>query len=131
MLAGMIAPEKPPMRIANSASSFATLRVLKFGPFVRSPPDTWPSGLEPWEAAALSVWQPLQRSANSCAPCSSADESTLISSVSQPVRMAPAIRAAARARLRLMGRAYYPPPYGPLLAPDSSHCTARRDRLRR
>ena len=47
MFAGMIAPEKPPLRMANSTSSVATLRVSKFGPLVRSPPETWPSGFEP------------------------------------------------------------------------------------
>ena len=47
MFAGMIAPEKPPLRIAKSASSRSTLRTLKFGPLVRSPPASWPSGLEP------------------------------------------------------------------------------------
>ena len=48
MFAGMIAPEKPPLRIAKSASSSAHLALtLKFGPLVRSPPWSWPSGFEP------------------------------------------------------------------------------------
>ena len=71
MFAGMIAPEKPPLRMAKSTSSLSTSRMLKFGPFVRSPPETWPSGFEPWAAPASSVWQPLQRSLKSWAPCSS------------------------------------------------------------
>ena len=47
MFAGMIAPEKPPLRIAKSTSSRLSLRTLKFGPLVRSPPWSWPSGFEP------------------------------------------------------------------------------------
>ena len=59
--AGMIAPEKPPFRIAKSTSSRLSLRWLKFGPFVRSPPWSWPVGFDPYAFAALKVWQPEQR----------------------------------------------------------------------
>jgi len=59
---GMIAPEKPPLRIANSTSSIVSLRWSKFGPLVRSPPWSWPSGFEPYAFAALKVWHPEQRS---------------------------------------------------------------------
>ena len=45
MFAGMIAPEKPPLRIANSTSSRFSLRTLKFGPLVRSPPSSCPRRL--------------------------------------------------------------------------------------
>ena len=44
------------------------MRTLKFGPLVRSPPASCPSGLEPYEFAASSVWQPEQRSLKSVAP---------------------------------------------------------------
>ena len=37
MFCGMIAPEKPPLRIANSASSFVTLRLSRLGPVGGSP----------------------------------------------------------------------------------------------
>ena len=47
MFAGMMAPEKPPLRIAKSTSSRLSLRTLKFGPLVRSPPCSAPGGLEP------------------------------------------------------------------------------------
>jgi plastocyanin len=67
-LAGMIAPENPPFRMANRTSSFVSLRTLKFGPSVRSPPVTFPSGLDPLVPAASSVWQPLQRSLKMTAP---------------------------------------------------------------
>ena len=73
MLAGMIAPEKPPLRIANRTSSRLSLRTSKFGPLVRSPAATVPAGLEPRASAALIVWQPAQRSWKSSAPrCRSA-----------------------------------------------------------
>ena len=62
MFAGMIPPEKPPLRIAKSTSSLFSLRTLKFGPFVRSPPCSCPSGFEPYALAASKVWQPEQRS---------------------------------------------------------------------
>src|SRR3954464_15554983 len=67
-LAGMIAPEKPPLRIANRTSSFFSLRTLKFGPFVRSPPLISRLDLEPDVAAASSVWQPPQRWLKRSAP---------------------------------------------------------------
>ena len=62
MFAGMMPPEKPPLRIANSTSSRLSLRTLKFGPLVRSPPCSAPGGLEPYALAASSEWQPEQRS---------------------------------------------------------------------
>src|SRR3954451_12531300 len=68
MLAGMIAPEKPPLRIAKSTSSRFSLRTSKFGPLVRSPAATWPVGLDPRASAAPSVWHPPQRWWKSCAP---------------------------------------------------------------
>ena len=64
----MIAPEKPPLRMAKRTSSRWTLRWLKLGPFVRSPPWSWPGGFEPYASAEESEWQPLQRSMNSTAP---------------------------------------------------------------
>src|SRR4051794_26254952 len=68
MLAGMIAPEKPPLRMAKSTSSRFSLRTSKFGPLVRSPAATWPVGFDPRASAAEIVWQPPQRSWKSCAP---------------------------------------------------------------
>src|SRR5258705_478884 len=44
----MIAPEKPPLRIANSTSSRLSLRTLKFGPSVGSPGRLSPAGFEPY-----------------------------------------------------------------------------------
>src|SRR4051794_26253459 len=64
----MIAPEKPPLRIAKSTSSRLSLRTSKFGPLVRSPDATWPVGFDPRASAAAIVWQPPQRSWKSCAP---------------------------------------------------------------
>ena len=103
--------------------------MLKFGPFVRSPPETWPSGFEPCADAALervAAAAALVEELRALLVCA---ESTSISSVSQPVRSAPATRAAARSR-RLIGRAYYPPPRAPPPAPDRPPLVARR-RLRR
>src|SRR4051812_2488513 len=68
MFAGMIAPEKPPLRIAWRTSSRVSLRTLKFGPSVRSPLLIWPGVFEPNASAASSEWQPLQRSLKSIAP---------------------------------------------------------------
>src|SRR4051794_41928710 len=62
----MIEPEKPPLRMANSTSRTVSLRKSRLGPSVRS---FWNALIdEPWVAAALSVWQPPQRSWNSTAP---------------------------------------------------------------
>src|SRR5204862_7636845 len=59
---GMIAPEKPPFRIAKSTSSFLSFRLLRFGPVGRSP------RIDPRVPAAFRVWHPAQRSAKSLAP---------------------------------------------------------------
>src|SRR5207249_11883665 len=65
----MIAPEKPPLRIANSTSCrLRSLRTLKFGPLVRSPPLISRLDFEPDVAAASRVWQPEQRMLKSTAP---------------------------------------------------------------
>src|SRR3954452_1232674 len=105
MFAGMIAPEKPPLRIANSTSSRDSLRTLKFGPSVRSPPLTLPGGFEPNASADESEWQPAQRSLNSCAPCLTCGSSllaTLILCSAQPLTIAAeATRQQARKRLGL------------------------------
>src|SRR3954451_13414363 len=105
MFAGMIAPEKPPLRIANSTSSRLSLRTLKFGPSVRSPPLTLPSGFDPYASAASSVWQPEQRSLKSSAPrlaCGDSVLATLISWLPQPLATAAeATRQQARKRLGL------------------------------
>src|SRR4051812_24122437 len=68
MFAGMIAPEKPPLRIAKRTSCFCSLRTLKFGPFVRSPPLISRFDFDPKVAAASSVWQPEQRRLKRTAP---------------------------------------------------------------
>src|SRR3954466_13632280 len=68
MFAGVIAPEKPPLRIAESTSSRVSLRTLKFGPSVRSPPLIWPGVFEPNASAGWSEWQPRQRALNRIAP---------------------------------------------------------------
>jgi hypothetical protein len=77
--AGMIAPEKPPLRIANSTSWASSLRTSKFGPSVRSLYLTFPGALEPRAAAALSVWQPLQRWLKSSAPACCAGAVSILS----------------------------------------------------
>src|SRR3954452_7354483 len=105
MFAGMIAPEKPPLRIANSTSSRDSLRTLKFGPSVRSPPLTFPGGFDPNASAEESEWQPEQRSLNSWAPrstCGSSLLATLILCSLQPLTTAAeATRQQARKRLGL------------------------------
>src|SRR5581483_5596562 len=63
MLAGMIPPEKPPFRIANSTSSVVSLRWSRFGPWTRTF-----RFAEPCVPAALSVWHPAQRWEKSTAP---------------------------------------------------------------
>src|SRR4051812_20301146 len=103
MFAGMIAPEKPPLRIANSTSSRLSLRTLKFGPSVRSPPLTLPGGFEPNASAASSEWQPEQRSLKSTAPVLTSVDSlfaTLIPCPPQPLTTA-AETAREQARRRL------------------------------
>src|SRR4051794_13975804 len=109
MFAGMIAPEKPPLRIANSTSSRLSLRTLKFGPSVRSPPLTLPGGFDPKASAASSEWQPEQRSLNSVAPrstrgwtCAGSLLESLISWLPQPLTSAAeATRQQTRKRLGL------------------------------
>src|SRR5215212_5083570 len=96
----MIAPEKPPLRIAYRMSSFFSLRTLKLGPLVRSPPPLSLVGLDPCAPAELIVWQPLHRSANRSAPFLTlaffwSCLSRLTLRVPQPV--APSARAAATA----------------------------------
>ena len=63
MFWGMIAPEKPPLRIANRTSSKLSLRWSRFGPCWRSD-----RLAEPWVPAGVRVWQPEQRSENRTAP---------------------------------------------------------------
>src|SRR3954453_17754515 len=101
MLAGMIAPEKPPLRIAKRTSCFCSLRTLKLGPFVRSPPLISRLDFEPDVAAASSVWQPEQRRLKSSAPaCSRGCESGTSIDLPQAARPARAIRQRAIVRLR-------------------------------
>src|SRR5438105_1537636 len=90
----MIAPLNPPLRIAYSTSSRVSLRTLKFGPSVRSPPETLPVGREPSAAAASSVWQPLHRCLKRIAPwCTARSRLGTLTSLPQP-----AARAATRPR---------------------------------
>ena len=63
MFWGMIAPEKPPLRIAKITSSTVSVRWSKSGPCTR-----WLRLALPWVPAAESVWQPEQRSAKISAP---------------------------------------------------------------
>ena len=58
MFSGMIAPEKPPLRIAYSTCSTFSLRKLKFGPFVRT--RFLMLVAEPSAPTTDSVWQPEQ-----------------------------------------------------------------------
>src|SRR5262245_63228520 len=67
MFSGMIAPENPPLRIAKRTLSWVSWRVLKFGPSTRSRSRTL--FVVPCAPTTSSVWQPEQRSENSCAPC--------------------------------------------------------------
>src|SRR3954447_20017402 len=109
MFAGMIAPEKPPLRIANRTSCFCSLRTLKFGPLVRSPPLISRFDLEPEVAAASRVWQPQQRRLNSTAPWwrRGCEVGTLMD-LPHAARPARAIRERAIVRLRrVTGRASY------------------------
>src|SRR4051812_2264112 len=101
MFAGMIAPENPPLRIANRMSCRCSLRTLKLGPLVRSPPLISRLDLDPDVAAASSVWQPEQRMLKSTAPWWSRvwDSGTLID-LPQADRPATAIRQRAIVRLR-------------------------------
>ena len=105
MFAGMIAPEKPPLRMANKTSSIDSLRTLKFGPSVRSACPTLlaPAGREPRVPAASRVWQPPQRSLKITAPSRTApaDFGTWIS---RPHPAASAARAAAQATKAGFGR---------------------------
>ncbi len=66
MFSGMIAPEKPPLRIAYRTCSTFSLRMLKFGPFVRT--RFLMLVAEPCAPTTDSVWQPEQWSRNSTAP---------------------------------------------------------------
>src|SRR3954453_9454555 len=101
MLAGMIAPEKPPLRIAKRTSCFCSLRTLKLGPFVRSPPLISRFDFDPDVAAASSVWQPEQRRLKSSAPaCSRGWESGTLIDLPQAARAATASRQRAIVRLR-------------------------------
>src|SRR3954454_23300366 len=99
----MIAPEKPPFRIAYSTSWRVSLRTLKFGPSVRSPPWTLPSGFEPYASAALSVWQPLQRSRNSTAPRWTWSLSLLDTSILLPQPVANAAQATTQQAMKRRG----------------------------
>src|SRR5215212_4362027 len=97
----MIAPEKPPLRMANTASSFFSWRVLKFGPFVRSPPRISRLDFDPVAAAESSVWQPEQRRLNSTAPAWSRSWDCGTSMLlPHAERVITAIRAATSVRLR-------------------------------
>src|SRR5438128_1193797 len=101
MFAGMIAPEKPPLRIANRTSCFCSLRTLKFGPFVRSPPLISRFDFDPDVAAASSVWQPAQRRLKRTAPwCARVCVSGTLIDLPQAARAATATRARANERLR-------------------------------
>ena len=62
MFWGMIAPEKPPLRIAKITSSTVSVRWSRLGPCSRSLRLALPS-----VPAGVSVWQPEQRSAKICA----------------------------------------------------------------
>src|SRR3954447_12058386 len=102
MFAGMIAPEKPPLRIANRTSCFCSLRTLKFGPLVRSPPLISRLDFEPEVPAASSVWQPPQRWLNRTAPALRRGwvSGTSIDLLPQAARPAVASRHSAMVRLR-------------------------------
>src|SRR3954470_13590413 len=100
MFAGMIAPENPPLRMANRTSCFCSLRTLKFGPFVRSPPLISRLDFEPEVAAASKVWQPEQRRLNSTAPsCARVSEAGTLIDFPQAARAATATRERANVRL--------------------------------
>src|SRR3954453_1046413 len=97
----MIAPEKPPLRMAKRASSFFSCLVLKFGPFVRSPPRISRLDFEPVAAAESSVWHPEQRRLNSTAPaCSRSWDSGTSMLLPHAERLMTAMRAAMNVRLR-------------------------------
>src|SRR3954470_5643981 len=101
MFAGMIAPEKPPLRIAKRTSCCCSLRTLKLGPFVRSPPLISRLDFDPDVAAASSVWQPEQRMLKSSAPaCRRGCESGTLIDLPQAARTAAAARQRAIVRLR-------------------------------
>src|SRR3954447_4982987 len=103
MFAGMIAPEKPPLRIAYRTSWRVSLRTLKFGPSVRSPPWTLPSGFEPNASAACSEWQPAQRSRNSVAPRCTWSVSLLDTLMSLPQPVANAAEATRQQAMKRRG----------------------------
>src|SRR4051794_15469223 len=101
MFDGMIAPENPPLRIANSTSWTCSLRTLKFGPLVRSPPLISRLDLEPEVAAASSVWHPEQRRLNSSAPwCKRVSEAGTLIDLPHAARPATASRHTKNVRLR-------------------------------
>src|SRR3954452_4102257 len=101
MFAGMTAPEKPPLRIANRTSCFFSLRTLKFGPLVRSPPLISRLDFEPGVAAASSVWQPAQRRLNSTAPwCSRGCDSGTVMDLPHAAKTEAAMKQRAMVRLR-------------------------------
>src|SRR3954469_6142993 len=107
MFDGMIAPEKPPLRIANRTSGFFSLRTLKFGPFVRSPPLISRLDLEPDVAAASRVWQPEQRRVNSTAPwCRRGCDSGTSIDLPHAATKAATARQRAIVRLRRVTRAH-------------------------
>src|SRR3954452_23861653 len=100
MFAGMIAPENPPLRMANRMSCFFSLRTLKFGPLVRSPPLISRFDFEPLAAAASSVWQPEQRRLKSTAPwCARVSELGTLIDLPQAARPATTTRHRANVRL--------------------------------
>src|SRR3954451_5095223 len=101
MFAGMIAPEKPPLRIANRTSFFFSALTLKFGPLVRSPPLISRLDFEPDVAAASSVWQPEQRKLKSTAPwCRRGCDSGTLIDLPQAAKAVTATRQRAIVRLR-------------------------------
>src|SRR4051794_6931846 len=103
MFAGMIAPEKPPLRIAYRTSWRVSLRTLKFGPSVRSPPWTLPGGFEPKASAASSEWHPAQRSRNSTAPLWTWSLSLLDTLMSLPQPVANAAQATRQQAMKRRG----------------------------
>src|SRR4051794_11408769 len=101
MLAGITAPEKPPLRIAKSTACFCSLRVLKFGPLVRSPPLISRLDFDPDVAAASKVWQPEQRMLKSSAPaCARVCDFGTWMLLPQAPRLAAASRATATVHIR-------------------------------
>ena len=119
MFAGMIAPGEAAVADRERRRRLCSLRTLKFGPLVRSPPASCPSGLEPW-AAALEVWQPLaallEEVRRRSAPVSVSDFPPYPAPMDGSQAAAPDEDREARPNASdessgsLMGRAYYPPP---------------------